>query len=54
MTAANPKVLFDCYTYSQQTLRVVEAMAGVLRERGCDVALYRSVLTFRSECENFS
>ena len=41
MTAAKPKVPFVCYTYSQQTLRVVEAMAGVLRERGCDVALAR-------------
>ena len=41
MTAAKPKVLFVYYTYSQQTLRVVEAMAGVLRERGCDVALAR-------------
>jgi menaquinone-dependent protoporphyrinogen IX oxidase len=37
MTATNPRVLFIYYTYSQQTLKVVEAMAEVLRERGCDV-----------------
>ena len=32
-----PRVLFVYYTYTQQSLRVVEAMADVLRERGCDV-----------------
>jgi hypothetical protein len=37
MTAARPKVLFVYYTYSQQTLRVVETMADVMRQRGCDV-----------------
>jgi hypothetical protein len=37
MSADKPKVLFIYFTYSQQTLRVVEAMAGVLRERGCEV-----------------
>lgn len=34
-----PSVLFVYYTYTQQTLKVVQAMAGVLRGRGCDVAL---------------
>jgi hypothetical protein len=34
---AKSRVLFVYYTYSQQTLSVVEAMAGVLRQRGCDV-----------------
>jgi hypothetical protein len=34
-----PSVLFVYYTYTQQTLRLVEAMAGVLRGRGCDVHL---------------
>jgi hypothetical protein len=29
-------VLFVFYTHTQQSLRVAEAMAGVLRERGCD------------------
>ena len=32
-----PKVLFVYYTYSQQTLSVVDAMAGVLRTRGCEI-----------------
>ena len=34
-----PSVLFVFYTHTQQSRRVAEAMAGVLRERGCDVAL---------------
>jgi hypothetical protein len=45
MTADTPKVLFVYFTYSQQTLRVVEVMAGVLRERGCDVAQARIEFT---------
>jgi menaquinone-dependent protoporphyrinogen IX oxidase len=32
-----PKVLFVYFTYTWQTLRVVEAMADALRERGCEV-----------------
>jgi hypothetical protein len=31
-----PRVLFVYYSYTQQTRKVVEAMAEVLRERGCD------------------
>jgi menaquinone-dependent protoporphyrinogen IX oxidase len=38
-SAAKPSVLFVYYTYTQQTLKVVEAMAEVLRGRGCDVRL---------------
>ncbi len=34
-----PSVLFVYYTHTQQSLRVAEVMAGVLRERGCDVTL---------------
>jgi hypothetical protein len=34
-----PSVLFVFYTHTQQSLRVAEAMAGVLRDRGCDVSL---------------
>jgi hypothetical protein len=30
-------VLFTYYRFTQQTLKVIEAMAGVLRERGCEV-----------------
>jgi menaquinone-dependent protoporphyrinogen IX oxidase len=33
----SPRVLFVYFTYTQQTLKVVEAMAAVLRERGCEV-----------------
>jgi len=34
-----PAVLFVYYTFTQQTLKVAEEMAGVLRRRGCDVHL---------------
>jgi hypothetical protein len=34
-----PSVLFVFYTHTQQSLRVAEAMAGVLRGRGCEVSL---------------
>jgi menaquinone-dependent protoporphyrinogen IX oxidase len=37
--ASKPSVLFVYYTYTQQTLKVVEAMAEVLRGHGCDVNL---------------
>jgi menaquinone-dependent protoporphyrinogen IX oxidase len=33
-----PRVLFVYYTHTQQSLKVSEAMADVLRERGCDVS----------------
>jgi hypothetical protein len=32
MTVTRPQVLLLYYTYTQQTLKVIEAMAGVLRE----------------------
>ena len=37
--ATKPSVLFVFYTHTQQSLRVADAMAGVLCERGCDVSL---------------
>jgi flavodoxin len=37
--ATKPSVLFVFYTHTQQSLRVADAMADVLRERGCDVTL---------------
>ena len=37
MNAIKPKVLFVYYTYTKQTLKVVEAMSEALRERGCEV-----------------
>jgi hypothetical protein len=41
----NPRVLFVYFTYTQQSLKVAEAMADVLRARGCDVRLARIELT---------
>ena len=38
-TTTKPSILFVYYTYTQQTLKVVETMAGVLRDRGSEVAL---------------
>jgi len=32
-----PSVLFVYFTYTGQTLKVVDTMSGVLRDRGCDV-----------------
>jgi hypothetical protein len=37
--STSPSVLFVYYTYTHQTLKVVEVMADVLRGRGCDVHL---------------
>ena len=34
-----PSVLFVFYTHTEQSRRVADAMASVLRERGCDVSL---------------
>jgi hypothetical protein len=45
MTASQPRVLFVYFTYSQQTLKVVEAMSDVLRTRGCDVVQARIEFT---------
>lgn len=44
-TATKRSVLFVYYTYTQQTLKVVETMAGVLRARGCEVELARIEFT---------
>jgi menaquinone-dependent protoporphyrinogen IX oxidase len=37
VTATKPQVLFVYYSYTQQTLKVVQEMANVLRGRGCEV-----------------
>jgi hypothetical protein len=42
------------YTYTQQSLRVVEAMAAVLRQRGCEVRQARVEFTDRRWAERFS
>jgi len=39
MNATTPRVLVVYYTYTQQSLRVAEVIAEVLRDRGCDVHL---------------
>ena len=38
-TRTKPTILFVYYSYTQQTLKVVETMAEVLRDRGSEVAL---------------
>src|SRR5271163_4272361 len=37
--ATKPSVLFVYYTYTQQTLKIVETMAEVFRNRGCEAVL---------------
>jgi len=54
MTSTQPKVLFIYSTYSQQTLRVVEAMAAALRERGCDVREAKIEFTDPRHADRFS
>jgi menaquinone-dependent protoporphyrinogen IX oxidase len=54
MTATTPKVLFVYYTYSQQTLSVVEAMAAVLRDRGCEVRQAKIEFTDPRYADRFS
>jgi menaquinone-dependent protoporphyrinogen IX oxidase len=38
-SARKPSVLFVYYTYTQQTVKVLEAMGEVLRDRGCEIRL---------------
>jgi multimeric flavodoxin WrbA len=38
-SATKPSALFVYYTYTQQTIKVLEAMSEVLRDRGCEVSL---------------
>jgi hypothetical protein len=54
MNATKPKVLFVYYTYSQQTLCVVEAMTNVLRDRGCEVRQGKIEFTDPRYAERFS
>jgi menaquinone-dependent protoporphyrinogen IX oxidase len=54
MTATRPKVLFVYYTYSQQTRSVVEEMASVLRDLGCEVWDARIEFTDPRYAERFS
>lgn len=54
MTATSPRVLFLYYTYTRQTLRVVEAIANVLRERGCEVEHAKIEFIDRRYSDRFS
>jgi menaquinone-dependent protoporphyrinogen IX oxidase len=49
-----PRVLFVYFTYTQQSLKVAEAMADVLREQGCDVRLARIELTDSRYAQRFT
>ena len=51
---AGPQVLFVYFTYTQQSLKVAEAMADVFRERGCDVRLAGIELTDSRWSERFT
>jgi menaquinone-dependent protoporphyrinogen IX oxidase len=52
--ATGPRVLVVYFTYTQQSLKVAEAMADVLRARGCDVRLARIELTDSRWSERFT
>jgi menaquinone-dependent protoporphyrinogen IX oxidase len=52
--ATGPRVLFVYFTYTQQSLKVAQAMAEVLRERGCDVRLAGIELTDSRYAERFT
>jgi menaquinone-dependent protoporphyrinogen IX oxidase len=54
MSATTPRVLVVYYTYTQQTLKVAEAMVGALVERGCDVRLAAIEFTDRRYAERFT
>jgi menaquinone-dependent protoporphyrinogen IX oxidase len=49
-----PRVLFVYYTHTQQAKRVCDAMADVLRERGCDVTQAGIEFTEPRYAEKFS
>jgi menaquinone-dependent protoporphyrinogen IX oxidase len=53
-TAIKPSVLFVYYTHTQQTRRVCDAMADVMRERGCDVTTAPIEFTDLRFAEKFS
>ncbi len=52
--AAKPSVLFVYYTYTQQTRKVAEVMAEVLRGRGCEVTLAAIEFTDPRYAKRFS
>src|SRR4051794_35398443 len=52
--ATGPRVLLVYYTYTQQSRMVAEAMAEVLRERGCEVSQAAIEFTDSRYAERFS
>jgi hypothetical protein len=46
--------LFVYFTYTQQSLKVVEAMSGVVRDRECDVRSAANELTDSRKAERFT
>src|SRR4051812_30375394 len=54
MSTTTPRVLLVYFTYTQQSLKVAEVIAGELRERGCDVRLAGIELTDSRYAERFS
>jgi hypothetical protein len=54
MNAIRPQVLLVYYTYTQQARKVVDAMAEVLTQRGCDVTLAAIEFTDKRYVERFS
>src|SRR3954452_9479038 len=54
MNTTNPRVMLLYNTYTQQSLKVAEAIAEVLRERGCDVRLAGIELTDPRYAERFT
>ena len=54
MNTTTPRVLLVYYTYTQQSLKVAEAIAEVLRGRGCDVRLAGIELTDSRYAERFT
>jgi menaquinone-dependent protoporphyrinogen IX oxidase len=53
-TATQPRVLIAYYTYTQQSLKVADVLAEVLREGGCDVRQARIEFTDSRYAERFS
>src|SRR5258708_28346796 len=54
MVSTGRKVLFVYYTFSQQTGMVAEAMADVLRGRGCEITLAKIDFTEPRYAQRFS
>jgi menaquinone-dependent protoporphyrinogen IX oxidase len=52
--ATGPRVLFVYFTYTQQSLKIVQAMSDVLRERGCDVQSAAIELTDSRYAQRFT